>query len=277
MSKEKILSVVIVTWNTRNLAEECIDSIFSLPEYSDDFEIILVDNGSSDGTDKLVNNKYSNIVYIKNNKNLGYAPAVNQGIRKSTGKYVLLLGSDTVLKPFSLKKCIDYLDQNFKTGAVGCKLVFPDGRPQGNCKKFPTLRNSFYTYLSLDKMNHDYDMLWFNYDKTMKVDQIATTFLMIRGDILNKLNGFDEKYKILYNDVDLCKRIWKEDMEIHFIHDAEVIHHGSYSTKKANYQVRRIMYDDIYRYYKSNFGNKTVFLLPVLKLRLFLTTVFKSS
>jgi GT2 family glycosyltransferase len=259
------------------LADECIESIFSLPEYSDDFEIILVDNGSSDGTENHIKAKYKKVVYIKNNKNLGYAPAVNQGIRKATGKYVLLLGSDTVLKPYSLKRCIDYLDNDKKTGAVGCKLVFPDGRPQGNCKKFPTLRNSFYTYLSLDKMNHDYDMLWFNYDRTMKVDQIATTFLMIRGDILDKLNGFDEKYKILYNDVDLCKRIWKEGMEIHFIHDAEVIHHGSYSTKKAKYKVRRIMYDDIYRYYKSNFGNKTVLLLPVLKLRLFLTAVFKSS
>ncbi len=275
MSKEKILSVVIVTWNTKNLAEECIDSIFSLPEYSDSFEIILVDNGSSDGTDKLVNKKYGNIVYIKNNKNLGYAPAVNQGINISSGKYILLLGSDTVLKPNSLKRCMDFLDENNRAGAVGCKLVFPDGSPQGNCKKFPAFKNAFFTYLSLDSLNYDYDMLWFNYDKTIKVDQIATTFLMVRSDLIKKLNGFDEKYKIMYNDVDLCKRICQENKEIYFLHDAEVIHHGSYSTKKANYNVRKVMYDDIYRYYKSNFGFNAVMLLPVLKLRLFLTVLFK--
>jgi len=275
MNEQKILSVIIVTWNTKKLVEECIDSIYSLPEYSNSIEIILIDNDSNDGTDEMVKEKFRNLVYIKNYENVGYAPAVNQGIKISVGKYILLLGSDTVLKPNSLKRCIDFLDENDNVGAVGCKLIFPDGSPQGNCKKFPTFKNAFFTYLSLDKMNHDYDMLWFNYDKTIKVDQIATTFLMIESDTLKKLNGFDENYKIMYNDVDLCKRIWKENKEIHFLHDVEVIHHGSYSTKKAKYNVRRIMYDDIYRYYKLNFGIKAVMLLPVLKLRLFLTVLFK--
>jgi GT2 family glycosyltransferase len=275
MSEQKILSVIIVTWNTKTLVNECIDSIFALPEYSDSVEIIVIDNGSTDGTDKLISEKYKEIVYIRNNDNVGYATAVNQGVKVAEGKYILLLGSDTVLKPNSLKRCIDFLDENNNAGAVGCKLVFPDGSPQGNCKKFPTLKNGFYTYLSLDRLNHDYDMLWFNYDKTVKVDQIATTFLLIRSDLIKKLGGFDERYKILYNDVDLCKRIWKENKEIYFLHDAEVIHHGSYSTKKARYQVRRIMYDDIYRYYKLNYGTKAILLLPVLKLRLLLTVMFK--
>jgi hypothetical protein len=275
MSDQKILSVIIVTWNTKKLVEECIDSIFALPEYSDSFEIILIDNGSTDGTDKLISEKYKEVVYLRNDDNAGYAPAVNQGIKIAKGKYVLLLGSDTVLKPNSLKRCLDFLDGNSNAGAVGCKLVFPDGSPQGNCKKFPALKNGFYTYLSFDRMNYDYDMLWFKYDKTIKVDQIATTFLMIRSNLIKKLNGFDERYKIMYNDVDLCNRIWQESKEIYFLHDAEVIHHGSYSTKKAKYKVRRIMYDDIYRYYKLNFGNKAILLLPVLNLRLLLTVMFK--
>ena len=270
MIEKKILSIIIVTWNTKQLIEDCIDSIISLPEYSAAYEIILIDNNSSDGTDKLVEEKYKTITYIRNETNKGYAPAVNQGIKDSNGKYILLLGSDTVLKPGSLSKCISFLDNNDNAGAVGCKLVFPDGKPQGNCKKFPTLKNGIYTYLSLDRLNHDYDMLWFNYDKTVKVDQIATTFLMIRSDLIKKLGGFDERYKILYNDVDLCKRIWNENKEIYFLHDAEVIHHGSYSTKKAKYQVRRIMYDDIMRYYRDNFGVMAYILYPVLLLRLFL-------
>jgi GT2 family glycosyltransferase len=275
MSEQKILSVIIVTWNTGKLVKECIDSICSLPEYSDSIEIILIDNDSRDGTDEIIKDNFKNVIYIRNNENIGYAPAVNQGIKKSNAKYVLLLGSDTVLKPGSLKKSIEFLDENENAGAVGCKLIFPDGSPQGNCKRFPKLINGIYTYLSLDKLNADYDMLWFDYDKTIKVDQIATTFLMIRGDILRKLKGFDEKYKILYNDVDLCNRIRKENKEIYFLHDAEVIHHGSYSTKKAKYDVRKVMYDDIYRYYKSNFGFKAIILLPVLKLRLLLTIMLK--
>lgn len=275
MSEQKILSVIIVTWNTGKLVKECIDSIYSLPEYSGSIEIILIDNDSRDGTDEIIKDNFKDVVYFRNEENIGYAPAVNQGIKKSNAKYVLLLGSDTVLKPGSLKKSIEFLDENEDAGAVGCKLVFPDGSPQGNCKRFPKLINGIYTYLSLDKMNADYDMLWFDYDKTIKVDQIATTFLMIRGDILRKLKGFDENYKILYNDVDLCNRIWKENKEIYFLHDAEVVHYGSYSTKKAKYDVRKIMYDDIYRYYKSNFGFKAIVLFPVLKLRLLLTILLK--
>jgi hypothetical protein len=275
MSEQKILSVIIVTWNTGKLVKECIDSIYSLPEYSDSFEIILIDNDSRDSTDEIIKDNFKDVVYFRNEENIGYAPAVNQGIIKSNAKYVLLLGSDTVLKPGSLKKSIEFLDGNEDAGAVGCKLIFPDGSTQGNCKRFPKLINGIYTYLSLDKMNADYDMLWFDYDKTIKVDQIATTFLMIRGDILRKLKGFDENYRILYNDVDLCNRIRKENKEIYFLHVAEVIHYGSYSTKKAKYDVRKVMYDDIYRYYRSNFGFKAIVLFPVLKLRLLLTIMLK--
>lgn len=270
MNNGIILSIVIVTWNTKNLIEECLESIINLPEYTSSVEILLIDNDSRDGTDVIIKEKFKEVNYIRNNENIGYAPAVNQGIRKSKGKYVLLLGSDTVLKPDSLKKCINYLDEHDDAGAVGCKLIFPDGRPQGNCKKFPKLINGFYAYLSLDRLNFDYDMLWFNYDKTIKVDQIATTFLMIRGDVLKRLKGFDERYKIMYNDVDLCMRIRKEKKEIYFLHDVVVIHHGSYSTKKAKYKVRRIMYNDIMRYYRDNFGIKAYILYPVLLLRLFL-------
>lgn len=275
MIEQKILSIIIVTWNTKQLIEDCIDSIISLPEYTDDFEIILIDNNSTDGTDKLVKGKYNKLIYIRNDSNKGYAPAVNQGINTSKGKYILLLGSDTVLKPGSLNTCISFLSNNSNAGAVGCKLVYPDGTLQSNCKRFPSFKNGFYTYLSLRKLNYDYDMQWFKYDVTMKVDQIATTFLMINGKVLRKLKGFDERYRIMYNDVDLCYRIRKSNMEIYFLPDAEIIHHGCSSTRKADYKVRRIMYEDIFRYYKSNFGNKSILLLPVLKIRLFLTSLFK--
>jgi len=275
MSDNIILSVVIVTWNTKEQTDECIKSIISLPEYSDKIEIIVVDNNSGDGTDLLLKEKYPFIKFIKNDYNAGYAPACNAGIVKSLGKYVLLLGSDTVLKEGSIADCIDFMENNSNAGAVGCRLLYPDGSLQGNCKKFPTLKNAFFTYLSLDRFNKDYDMAWFNYDRIMKVDQIATTFLMFRNDLLSVLGEFDEQYKIMYNDVDLCKRVRELGYDIVFINTAKVFHHGSLSTKKADYGVRKIMYEDIYRYYRNNFGKKAAALLPVLKLRLLLAAFFR--
>lgn len=276
--KNVLLSVVIVTWNSEKQTSECISSFYSIEDYKylkDKSELIVIDNNSSDKTKERIKNNFPEVVLIENNSNTGYAPACNQGMKSAKGKYILLLGSDTVLKNNSLMSCIEYLESHPDTGAAGCKLFYPDGRLQGNCKKFPELKNAFFTYLSLDRLNYDYDMLWFGYDRTIRVDQIATTFLMIKFEILRTVNYFDERFKIMYNDVDLCKKIYAEGFNIIFIHTAEVIHHGSLSTKKADFSVRRQMYKDIFLYYRINFNLKAYFLLPVLVFRFLVITILK--
>ncbi len=278
MNEQMILSVVIVTWNSKNETLACLDSIFGSDDYkllNEKLEIIIIDNNSSDGTAKEVSEKYPDVVLIENDVNKGYAPACNQGMIIAKGTYSLLLGSDTVLKNNALIECIKYLDSNGHCGAVGAKLLYPDGKIQGNCKKFPNLRNAFCTYLSLDRFNKVYDMASFEYNKTIEVDQIATTFLMVRTDILRNIKYFDENYKILYNDVDLCKRIWNYGSSIVFIHTAVVIHYGNLSTKKADYRIRIQMYKDIYRYYRANSGIFAFSLIPVLAVRFFLILLFK--
>lgn len=273
-----LLSIVIVNWNTKDLIVDCLNSIYSIEDYKslkEKLEVIVIDNGSKDGSIQVIKEGFPQSVLIENKDNVGYAPACNQGMKISNGKYVLLLGSDTVLQDGSLIKSIEKLESEDGLGAVGCKLIYPDGRLQGNCKKFPTLKNAFFTYLSLDKLNYDYDMLWFNYDKEIYVDQIATTYLMIRKDILQKINYFDEEYRILYNDVDLCKKIWDTGKKIKFIPDAVVIHHGSYSTNKARYKVRKIMYEDIFRYFHRNFGAAAYSLIPLLTARLLTVSILK--
>lgn len=273
-----LLTIVIVTWKTKELTLKCLESIHSIKDYDelkDRLEIIVVDNASNDGTADAIREKFDDVEVIVNAENFGYAIACNQGMTKADGEFVLLLGSDTVLTDGSLIKCLEFLDSNPKCGAVGCKLVYPDGRLQGNCKKFPTLMNGVFTYLSLDRLNKDYDMAWFNYDETIRVDQIATTFLMVRRRVLEEIEYFDEKYRILYNDVDLCKRIYGTGCEIWFMHNATVIHEGSYSTNKAPAKVRKIMYEDVYRYYKNTFGFLAVILIPILFVRFILVSIFK--
>jgi GT2 family glycosyltransferase len=277
-NNNKILSIVIVNWNSVKLTTECLDSVYSddfFRENSDRNEVILIDNNSHDNSVYELKNKFPRINLISNPENLGYAPACNQGMKIAKGKYVLLLGNDTVLKPNALSDCIKFLEQNAWCGAAGCRLIYPNGMLQGNCKKFPKLKNAFFTYLSLNKLNYDYDMLRFDYNKTTEVDQIATTFLMIKSDILKKTGYFDEQYRILYNDVDLCKKVWASGYKIYFLHTSEIIHHGCHSTNKANFGLRRIMYGDIYRYYRNNFGMKAVFLKPLLIMRLVIVSLFR--
>jgi GT2 family glycosyltransferase len=145
---------------------------------------------------------------------------------------------------------------------------------QGNCKRFPKFKNGFFAYLSLHRFNFDYDMVWFDYAKTMEVDQIATTFLMIRNELSRKIGIFNEQYRIMYNDVDLCRRIWDSGYKIVFLHDIEIVHHGSHSTKRADYKIRKIMYKDIIRFYRNNFGIAAYVMYPIMFVRLFIITYF---
>lgn len=273
-----ILSIVIVNWNHKELTGSCIRSVLDTCASEiekKEFEIIVIDNGSTDGSKEYLSIFSDSIRLIGNNSNTGYAPACNRGMREAKGNYVLLLGNDTIIMDEALQKCIRFLDENPDCGAVGCRLLNPDGTFQNNCKKFPKLRNGFFTYLSLDRLNKDYDMSSFEYDRTAEVEQISTTLLMIRKALLDEIGYFDKSYKILYNDVDLCKRIRQSGKKIYFLHTAEVIHYGSRSTKKAGFKERKIMYSDIYRYYRKNFGIAAVTLLPVLAIRLVLAAVSK--
>lgn len=271
-----IVSVIIANWNTKDLIKQCVESIFNSLPPDFKFEIIVIDNGSTDGSREYLPGLGDKIRLILNNTNEGYAKACNKGMKIAKGKYILLLGSDTIMQKLTIEECVVFMESHADAGAVGCKLLNPGGSPQNSCKKFPRLKNAFYTYLSLDSLNRDYDMSDFDYNKTTPVEQIATTFLMLRKDLAEKINYFNESYRILYNDVDLCRRIYNAGFKIYFIHSCQLIHYGSHSTKQADFKLRKIMYSDIYRYYKDNFGFKAKFLYPILALRLFIVSTIKS-
>lgn len=271
------ISIVIANWNTKDLIEDCINSIFSSTPFSEvDYEVIIIDNASSDGSREFLRSLNDKITLIENDSNFGYAKACNQGMKIAKGRYVLLLGSDTVMKQGTLSACAEFLDSNPDAGAVSCKLLNPDGSTQNSLKKFPKLRNAFYTYLSFDKLNREYDMADFGYNITREAEQAAATFLMVRNELLRKISYFDESYRILYNDVDLCSRIWEAGYKIYFLHSVSIIHYGSHSTKNADFALRKIMYSDIYRYYRKHFGFKAKFLYPILAFRLIVVSTIKA-
>jgi GT2 family glycosyltransferase len=267
-----VLSIIITSWNTIKYLQQCIESLKAV---NSDTEIIVIDNNSTDGSKEWLRTQ-KHIILIENNENLGYAAACNQGIKIAKGSFVLLLGSDTIVHDTSvLGKCIEFLKSKPDAGAVSCKLLNPDGSTQNSIKRFPKLINGFYTYLSLDLLNKHYDMADFTYDRTIEIEQADSTFLMIKKEVLALIKGFDERYRILYNDVDLCRRILNTGYKIYFLHTCSITHYGSTSTRRADFRVRKIMYGDIYRYYRNNFGYKALFLYPILAVRLLLVSTIK--
>jgi GT2 family glycosyltransferase len=262
------LSIIITNWNTRELVHQVLQSIFAHPP-GVPFEVIVVDNASDDGSAEMIAQSFPMVRLIKNSRNEGYAKANNKGAAVANGEMILLLGSDVVVIDDGLQKMFDYLSSHSHVGAVGCRLLNPDRTVQQSCRRFPTLRDAVLTYLSLHKLAGGYNIRDFDFYKTQEVDQPAATSLMIRKSVVNKLGLFDERYTILYNDVDLCRRMHDAGWKIVYLADAEVIHHGSQSTKRATPAVRLEMYRNILVYYFRNVGSlAVVVLLPILGFRL---------
>jgi GT2 family glycosyltransferase len=264
------LSIVVTSWNTRNLLRELLQS---LAQFVPGVEVIVVDNASVDGSADLVAREFPEVALIRNVSNLGYAVANNQGIRVARGSFVLLLGSDTRVIDGSLQKMASYLEAHTCAGAVACRLLNPDGTPQRSCRRFPRLRDAIATYLSLDFLAGRYNLRGFDFYATQPVEQPAATCLMVRRSVLDRVGLLDERYSILYNDVDLCRRIRSAGWEIMFLGDAEIIHHGSQSTTQAPSHVRLEMYRNILEYFERTFGKRArLVLMPILLTRLAIVT-----
>ena len=178
--KEQIkLSVIIVNYNTYHLTKQTIESVIN-KDYPFTYEIILVDNASSDGSIEDLKEYFKSkefIHIIENTANLGFGKANNIGAQQSKGEYILLLNSDTVVDEGCLEKCLGYMRQDQKVGALGCKVVLGDGSLDHACKRgFPTPKASLYYFLKLDRKNPMkyglYDALHLGEDEVGEVDAL---------------------------------------------------------------------------------------------------------
>ena len=134
------LSICIVNWNTRELLRACLQSIYRYPPNAP-FEVIVVDNASSDGSAAMVQAEFPQAVLIANTENLGYARGNNQAIQQAQGEYILLLNPDTEVFPDTLNRALAFLAAHPEAGAIGAKQLFPDGRVQPSVRGFPTPAN----------------------------------------------------------------------------------------------------------------------------------------
>jgi GT2 family glycosyltransferase len=272
MAGHIVVSVIVVSWNTRDLLRTLLASLQQHAPV-DPMEIIVVDNGSIDGSAMMARQEFPGVKLILNSTNNGYARANNQGFAESRGEYVLLLGSDTIVIDDSIQRMVRYLQLNPDVGAVSCRLLNPDRSAQISCRRFPALWDGAMTYLSLHKLAPRYNMRGFDFYSTQEVDQPAATCLLLRRSLIEKIGLFDEQYAILYNDVDLCMRIRKEGAKIVYLAEAEIVHFGSRSTSQAGPELRLEMYRNILLYYRIHAGWWSQLILgPIVAVRLSLVT-----
>lgn len=243
------LSVIIVNYNTKELLKACVDSVQKTYPES---EIIVVDNFSSDGSRKEISKMPVKGVLLE--ENAGFSKANNMGLDYATGDYVLFLNPDTVVRQNTLARCLEFLKENKKAGAVGCKVVLPDGSLDKACKrKFPTAFNSFCTIFKIAKIfpKLGYNLVG-NDNGVYPVDCLVGAFMMCQRELIEKIGGFDEDFFMYGEDIDLCLRIKKAGYDIWYLGDSAITHVKGASGKKSQ-KAKIAFYDSMSIYYKKHF------------------------
>lgn len=232
------VSVVIVTWNTKKIACDCLDSLRQCQDHLA-LQVIVVDNASSDGTAEAIADNYPEVTLIRNAANLGFAAANNIGIRHSTGKYVCLINSDVIVPPTCLPKMIEYMEAQPGVGVLGPKMRLPDGSIGDSCMRFPSVANWFGRALALDTIFKrlgwfgGFLMSDFRYDQTRDVDILTGWFWTIRREALNQAGLLDERFFMYGEDIEWCRRFHEFGWRVVFFADTEAIHYCRASSAKA--------------------------------------------
>jgi GT2 family glycosyltransferase len=252
------LSIVIVNWNTKELLRRCIESIYKTTNKRL-FEIIIIDNGSTDRSQDMVRECYAGVKLISNVSNVGFARACNQGIGLSQSEYVLLLNSDTVVNGDALERMVAGMDAHKKLGACTSRIINADRTEQFVGRSFPTLPNLFIKLFSPDKIysfltKTIYNLLHERRKELFLIDCLTGAVCMMRKNVIDRLKGLDEALPFYAEDIDLCYRIKKAGWEIGCFIDAVIMHVGQQSSQKIPVTAEVASRRSIYAYYKKHYG-----------------------
>ena len=204
------LSIIIVNYNVKEFLQNLIHSIEKASSNLTK-EIIIIDNASDDGSVDFIKEKFPQIKLIANQTNLGFGKANNQGLKISTGDYILFINPDTLVSENTLETIISFLKQNPQIGLAGCKIINDNGTFYLPCKRgFPGPWASFTKLTGLSKLFPKskifakYNMTYLDENETHEVDAVSGSFMMIPRTIYNKIGGFDEQFFMYGEDLDLC-------------------------------------------------------------------------
>ena len=229
------ISIVIVSYNVKEYIISCIQSIYKHSGTDLSFEIIVVDNNSHDGSKEKLKKEFSKVSLIENNYNAGFSIAVNQGVRKSLGKYLFILNPDTLFIEDSLGKLMKEAQNRYKLGVIGPALISEKGTIHQSYWKDPSLINTILSIYHLDFINYRKNYKNIKFDKILNVDSISGGAFFIEKNVFNQLSGFDNNL-FWMEDIDLCIRLRKLGYNNYYFPFTKIIHFIGKSVDK-NYKV----------------------------------------
>lgn len=252
------LSICILTYHQPELLPRCVQRAFAEIERAGiEGEVIIIDNASTDGSPQQTAARFPKVRIIRNEANLGFSAANNKAIRVSCGRLVLILNDDALLRSDSLRLMIEKLDSDPRVGAVGPKLLHPDGSLQRNFtnRRFPhplhCLAMVFLLEQRLEGNTWTSRIFGLNRDleRTRQAEHLAGACLLVRREALDAVGLFDEGFNYWFEDVDLCFRFQKAGWKIMYVAEAEVTHHQSASLGRIPEPRKAMMFFTSQMYY----------------------------
>ena len=259
MVEDPDLSIIILNYNVKDLLLQCLESVFK--NKSQNWQVIVVDNASSDNSVEAVKKKFPQVEIIKNQSNLGFAVGNNEGVRLAKAPVVFFLNPDTVIIKQAIQKTYDYLMGNPDIGAITCRVELPDGKLDYSCHRgFPTPWNSFCYFLGLAKIFpkwkifSGYTATYLDIHKTHEIDCLTGAFLMVRKIAGQQIGWWDKDYFWNGEDIEFCYSLKQKGWKIYFFPEAKIIHYKGSSARKEKATIShgisamRIFYKKHYYY-----------------------------
>jgi len=256
------ITIIIVTYNHETEISACLKSLkHNLMRFH--AQLIIIDNFSRDQTVRKIRQalqplfKDHEFLLIQNSKNEGFTKAVNQGLRQSKGKYILLLNPDTVILDDVLPVLIEQLKKNDNFGIIAPQFLNSDGSIQPSCRRFPKHRDLLYTSLGLatifkksPQFNH-WKMGDFDHNSARFVDQPQGAFLLTQQKAVQQVGLLDELFPMFFSDVDWCRRFTEKGWKIFFYPNVQIVHHKGTSIYKNRLKMIWSSHQSFYRYFKK--------------------------
>lgn len=290
------LSIIVVNFNTYSYLARCLDSIYSAGLKSDSVEIIIVDNASSDDSASKIRKNYSHVRLIVNKKNIGFARANNQAIKRAKGKFILFLNPDTVISRGAIHTVLNFIQDHKEVGVATCKVELSSGEIDDACHRgFPTPWNALCQFTGLASLFpqstvfNGYHLGYKNINKIHEIDSCAGAFMMVRKIAGDDTGWFDKNYFWYGEDLDFCYRIKKAGWKIFYIPKVKIIHYKGVASgikrhsqkissadrktqifaTKARFEVMEIFYK---KHYQQKYPNwLTMLVLLGIKIKKYFT------
>ena len=254
------VSAIIVTYNSQRHIRACLSSLLAAL-HGLQAEVWVIDNASTDGTCAAVAEVAATaglpIRLLRNERNLGFTRATNQGLARASGRYLLLLNPDVEVPRDGITTLLGYLEREPKVGMVAPQLRFPDGRVQPSCRRFPRRRDLCFELSGLSRLFPKSPLLngWkmgdFDHLSQREVDQPQGAFLLARREAVAAVGLLDERFQMFFSDVDWCRRFWEHGWRVVFVPKVHAIHHKGASVYAHRVPALLASHRDFARYFRK--------------------------